>query len=254
VWNKAANNGTFGLWTSLGGQVTSGPGAASWGNGRTDVFARGRDGALWGNAFVTDHWPGWYSLGGQLTSSPDVASWGVDRLDVFALGTNSGMWHRAWTGTAWAPSESLGGRFTWSRQCRRQRQPHRCIHPWYRPCAVGEHLHRRGVERKVHARRAPRVGSRRRVEGIGDRGRLRPWHRRRAVATLDRRYDVVGVNAGVVTYSRRSLARTRRAECMARRLAARRQDVLATVGHPCCSNASIVEIGEGRLPHVRWTP
>src|SRR5947199_2875508 len=34
-------------WESLGGIVTAGSAATSWGYGRIDVFARGTDGAFW---------------------------------------------------------------------------------------------------------------------------------------------------------------------------------------------------------------
>ena len=34
-------------WESLGGQLTSGPAAASWSPGRLDVLARGTDNAIW---------------------------------------------------------------------------------------------------------------------------------------------------------------------------------------------------------------
>ena len=41
-----SNSGWSG-WESLGGKLTSGPAAASWSEGRLDVFARGTDNALW---------------------------------------------------------------------------------------------------------------------------------------------------------------------------------------------------------------
>jgi hypothetical protein len=35
------------VWESLGGTITSAPTAASWGPNRIDVFAMGKDNALW---------------------------------------------------------------------------------------------------------------------------------------------------------------------------------------------------------------
>lgn len=42
-WNGMSWSG----WQSLGGIITSDPGAVSWGGNRLDVFARGADSHLW---------------------------------------------------------------------------------------------------------------------------------------------------------------------------------------------------------------
>ncbi len=63
-------------WEHLGGGLTSGPDAASWGERRLDVFVRGGDNALWHKAWDGTGWSQWASLGGFLTSDPGVVSWG----------------------------------------------------------------------------------------------------------------------------------------------------------------------------------
>ncbi len=97
-------------WQQLGGALTDAPGAASWGLGRLDVFARGLDGQLWHRGYEGG-WASWEALGGGLTSAPAVASWGTGRLDVFIRGLDGQLWHRGYNG-AWGPWEPLGGGFT----------------------------------------------------------------------------------------------------------------------------------------------
>jgi hypothetical protein len=97
-------------WESLGGVLTSGPGASSWSAGRLDVFVRGTDSALW-HKWYENGWSGWESLGGVLTSSPAAVSWGSGRIDVFVRGTDSALWHK-WYDNGWSGWESLGGVLT----------------------------------------------------------------------------------------------------------------------------------------------
>ncbi len=99
-------------WEHLGGGLTSGPDAASWGEGRLDTFVRGGDNALWHKAWDGTGWSQWASLGGFLTSDPGVVSWGENRLDVFVRGGDNALWHRAWDGIGWSQWESLGGFLT----------------------------------------------------------------------------------------------------------------------------------------------
>ena len=96
-------------WTSLGGVISSGPSATSWGPGRTDIFALGQDNGLWHRYRNGAAWSGWESLGGYLTSDPAAVSWGPNRIDIFARGQDRGIWHMAWTGSYWTGWSSLGG-------------------------------------------------------------------------------------------------------------------------------------------------
>jgi hypothetical protein len=97
---------------SLGGLITSDPGAASWAAGHLDAFARGSDSALWHRAWDGTNWLGWESLGGIMGSSPAAISGAASRIDVFVRGVDGALWHRLWNGTAWQAWESLGGILT----------------------------------------------------------------------------------------------------------------------------------------------
>jgi hypothetical protein len=96
-------------WQSLGGILTSKPGAASWAVNRLDGFARGTDNQMWHVWWSGGQWSGWEGLGGSLTSGPGAVSWGTGRIDVFARGTDNQLWHRWWDGTQWLGWEGLGG-------------------------------------------------------------------------------------------------------------------------------------------------
>jgi hypothetical protein len=100
----------YASWQTLGGAVTSGPDASSWGSNRLDVFVRGTDNALYHKAWA-GAWYGYDSLGGGLTSDPGVVSWGPNRIDVFVRGTDNALYHKVWAG-AWYGWESLGGGLT----------------------------------------------------------------------------------------------------------------------------------------------
>ena len=84
-------------WQSLGGVLTSDPATVSWGDGRTDVFVRGTDNALW-HKWFNGTWSGWESLGGVLSSGPDVSSWAAGHLDVFARGSDNALWQKRFDG------------------------------------------------------------------------------------------------------------------------------------------------------------
>jgi hypothetical protein len=113
--------GTFGDWEGFAGEPPAGigskPAIASWGDGRIDVFVRGRaDGSLWHQTWESSRWLGWENLGGQLAAAPAAVSWGARRLDIFAPGlVRNSVWHLACVGLtavpcrggnfeAWAPS------------------------------------------------------------------------------------------------------------------------------------------------------
>jgi hypothetical protein len=109
LWHKWYDNG-WNDWESLGGVLTSGPGAVSWGPDRIDVFVSGTDSACW-HRWYENAWNDWESLGGVLTSTPAAASWAPGRLDVFVAGTDSAMWHMFYE-NGWSGWETLGGVLT----------------------------------------------------------------------------------------------------------------------------------------------
>jgi arylsulfotransferase ASST len=99
-------------WQSLGGVLTSKPGAASWAPDRLDAFVRGSDQQMWHTFFTGGQWGGWEPLGGVLTTGPAAVSWGSGRLDVFVRGTDQQLWHKWWDGIQWGGWEPLGGVLT----------------------------------------------------------------------------------------------------------------------------------------------
>jgi Fibronectin type III domain/Repeat of unknown function (DUF346) len=114
LWHKSFDGTKWSAWQSLGGILTSSPGISA-SAGRTDVYGRGGDGALWHRWWSSSGgWQPWESLGGilQVTSGPAAATWGAGRLDVFVRGQDDALWHRWWDGTTWHPWESLGGILT----------------------------------------------------------------------------------------------------------------------------------------------
>lgn len=97
---------------------------SSWGGGRSDVFKKGPDGAVFhcvenGSPACRDSGneglfvektrvPNWENLGGVIIGSPAAVSWGAGRIDVFVRGTDNALWHKYFNGS-WSGWESLGG-------------------------------------------------------------------------------------------------------------------------------------------------
>jgi hypothetical protein len=112
LWHKASDNGTWGSWDSLGGGLTSDPGAVSSGPNRADVFVRGTDNQLWHRSWNGVAWQAWEPLGGVLASGPDPASCASGHLDVFAIGTDGQLWRKGFNGASWGVWQPLGGMWT----------------------------------------------------------------------------------------------------------------------------------------------
>jgi hypothetical protein len=93
----------------LGGILSSGPDAASWGFDRIDIFYRGQNQHLWHKSWDGAQWNNEVNLGGVLTSDPAVASWSTNRLDIFYRGQNQHLWHKSWDGAQWNNEVDLGG-------------------------------------------------------------------------------------------------------------------------------------------------
>jgi hypothetical protein len=101
--------GLTGVWTSLGGIVTSGPDASASGAQVADVFARGSDMALWHRTWNGTSWGPWHSMGGVITADPAAVSWGPNHIDVFVRGNDNGLYQSTWNGATWSGWTSLGG-------------------------------------------------------------------------------------------------------------------------------------------------
>jgi spore germination protein YaaH len=123
IWNLNYGGGASELWNELnlkfgagaahriGGSITSGPDASSWGASRTDVFVRGTENGLWQTTWNGTTWS-WTFLGGVINADPSAVSWGTNRIDVFVRGADNALWHRSSDGISWATWEKLGGVIT----------------------------------------------------------------------------------------------------------------------------------------------
>lgn len=82
--------GGCGAWSSLGGTITSKPGAVFQGPSLQDwsVYARGTNGALWARSHTASGWGAWHSFGGNLLAGtgPSAAQW--TGTYVLVVGTN----------------------------------------------------------------------------------------------------------------------------------------------------------------------
>lgn len=96
-------------WESLGGPVTSGAAAASWGMQEIQVFAIRDDGELWSRYWDGDYWHEWHSHGGQFSGQPAASARDADRIDVFAIDAGGTLLHLQWNGEKWLPWEKVEG-------------------------------------------------------------------------------------------------------------------------------------------------
>src|SRR5439155_21533937 len=84
------------FWVRIGGNLGSGPGAASWAAGRLDVLALGQDGALY-HTYSTDggaSWVYWERFGGSWTSAPAVVAPPTTHSpEIFERGTGNAVYH-----------------------------------------------------------------------------------------------------------------------------------------------------------------
>jgi len=96
-WKHQTAGGAWSSWQSLGGVITSQPGAAAGVTvrfGPAVVLARGTNGALWYRVQGTaGGWSGWKSLGGRLLSGTGPAAVNADgNLTVAMTGTDHHVW------------------------------------------------------------------------------------------------------------------------------------------------------------------
>lgn len=98
----------------LDGRLVTPPRVVSWGEGHREVFALGRDRALWHIEHLPgETWGKWKSLGGDLESEPCVISPKPKQIDVFAVGKDHDLRHfRRDAATGWGSSGSLRGVLT----------------------------------------------------------------------------------------------------------------------------------------------
>jgi hypothetical protein len=104
IWHRFYSNGWH-PWWSLSGLNTSDPGAVATGGNRIDMFARGRDQAIWHRQWrpATD-WGDWDSLGGCANGRPYAAAdgyvyvTGCDNHIYWQNYVTPGGW-KGWPGT-----------------------------------------------------------------------------------------------------------------------------------------------------------
>lgn len=83
------------------------PVAASWGEGRIDVFVPGSDNGIWHKWFDKNGWSVWERIADG-TSQLGVSSWGDSRLDIFFRGIAGDLVHLWYDGESFKGPESLG--------------------------------------------------------------------------------------------------------------------------------------------------
>jgi hypothetical protein len=95
---------------SLGGVLIGGPAAASWGDGRVDVFVRGTDDGIYHNFFNGSAWSGYIRFPAPWATNeePAAVSWGPERIDVALRGTNGLVYHLWCQGRATCESTGYG--------------------------------------------------------------------------------------------------------------------------------------------------
>jgi len=93
----SGSDGAMAPWRSLGGSLAAGPVIALNADGRREVFAVGKDGALWHTWEVTlgGGWSPWATFGGSFVGTPTVGMNADGRLEVFAT-TAGGVLRHVW--------------------------------------------------------------------------------------------------------------------------------------------------------------
>jgi hypothetical protein len=81
-------------WSSLGGVITSKPGAVFQGPNVADysVYARGTNGAVWGRTHTTAGWGSWYQEGGNLRAGTGPAAADLNGTYVLVTGTDNQLY------------------------------------------------------------------------------------------------------------------------------------------------------------------
>jgi hypothetical protein len=114
VLERHLSGGSWTAWSSLGGQATSGPAAASQGD-TIRLFVRGPDGAIYERVLSGGAWSSWTSLGGYATSAP-AAAWrrGPENLfDLAVKGIDNQIYLQTFVpGRGWSGWSGLGGTHT----------------------------------------------------------------------------------------------------------------------------------------------
>jgi hypothetical protein len=108
VWWNVYNSGTWGGWTSLGGQVlpNTGPASTNWGQGSDHVFVEGTDSHMWYKTNTLGTWSSWKVVGARMSTSPGAVQRTATSIDVFAGNANS-IYQTEWNGATWSSWSSV---------------------------------------------------------------------------------------------------------------------------------------------------
>lgn len=119
IWQVTPGGGWADGWSSLGGNLVTGPSIATRRGGSLEVFGTGPDGGVWHTWQVTPGGPwvtsGWATLGGWAKGQIAVISHypDEDRREVYSLGLDSGIWRtrELQPGGPWVNGwDTLGGK------------------------------------------------------------------------------------------------------------------------------------------------
>jgi hypothetical protein len=113
IYERHLAGGAWTHWRSIGGQTTSGPTAAAYGDA-IHAFVVGMDFAVYENVLRHGSWSGWTSLGGVASSAPSaIARRGTNLLDLTVKGSDNAIHHRVFQpGAGWSPWASIAGGLT----------------------------------------------------------------------------------------------------------------------------------------------
>lgn len=106
LWTKRGQNGVWGAWESLGGQIEGSPIAIPRVTGIIDVFVRGTDGRLYRKIFASPWgWGPYEVVGGanmpRIVGTPAALAFGQNRVDVVARGKDNRLYVTRWDGVRW---------------------------------------------------------------------------------------------------------------------------------------------------------
>ena len=116
-WDHQTASGAWTGWHSLGGVLTSKPGAAAAFNGdhgKLAAFVRGTDGQIWYRSLGTSGWQSWKAIGGNLLrgTAPSAAYEDNGHLVLAVVGVDQRVWmFGQFSGFGFAEGV-LGGRTT----------------------------------------------------------------------------------------------------------------------------------------------
>ena len=108
----AADSGSgFSGWQDLGGYLTDGPDAISFGNGKVMLMVRGFDNALWYRQ-LNGSWSDWDTVAATneaatLNSAPASVSLSSNSVEVYARTTNDGLSKLTFNGTTFGSWQSM---------------------------------------------------------------------------------------------------------------------------------------------------